>query len=186
MAAYRRFARRLACENSLFRVYFDSLRSSSGEEVPRFLIIRPKIATRDGIVGVCILPELRGRIGLMRGYRHQFRRQLWQAPAGFIDPGETSRRAALRELEEETGLTCAPRDLVSLGDYAPDAGLIEGRVALFVARNCRSLAKRRPAATEVGAGRLVFFDLRRLKALALRERWVGGSTLIACLRLLMR
>lgn len=186
MSAYRRLARRLACENSLFRVYFDSLRSSSGEEVPRFLVIRPKIATRDGIVGVCILPEKAGRIGLMLGYRHQFRRKLWQAPAGFIDPGETSRGAALRELEEETGLTCAPRDLVSLGDYAPDAGLIEGRVAMYLARNCRPLPRRRAAATEVGAGRLVFFERRRLKALALRERWVGGSTLVACLRLLLR
>ncbi len=35
----------------------------------------------------------------------------WQMPQGGVDPGEDPREAALRELEEETGIT---RDLVSV------------------------------------------------------------------------
>lgn len=37
--------------------------------------------------------------------------EAWQMPQGGVDPGEDPRDAAMRELEEETGIT---RDLVSL------------------------------------------------------------------------
>lgn len=33
------------------------------------------------------------------------KRPLWEFPKGGVDPGETAMQAALRELEEETGLT---------------------------------------------------------------------------------
>ena len=41
----------------------------------------------------------------------------WQMPQGGIDPGEKPRRAALRELWEETGIT---EDLVEFVAKAPD------------------------------------------------------------------
>ncbi|MBU2956844.1 RNA pyrophosphohydrolase [Paracoccus sp. 1_MG-2023] len=41
----------------------------------------------------------------------------WQMPQGGIDPGETPREAALRELVEETGV---PTDLVEVLDETPD------------------------------------------------------------------
>src|SRR5882762_2686535 len=123
---YRKLNRRLACENRLFDVYFDTIETPAGEVIEDFLIVRPKIAAPGGIVGVCVLPEVNGKIGLMRGYRHQLDEEVWQAPAGFIDAGESAEQTALRELAEETMLSCEPRRLVSLGSYLPDAGLIEG------------------------------------------------------------
>ena len=85
------------------------------------------------VAGVCILPELDGKIGLMKGYRHQLGREVWQAPAGFVEENEAPVETALRELKEETTLTSAPDKVVPLGMYCPDPGLIEGRVALFYA-----------------------------------------------------
>ncbi|WP_438479062.1 NUDIX domain-containing protein [Streptomyces asiaticus] len=38
-------------------------------------------------------------------------------PGGHVDPGETSRAAAARELLEETGVRVAPEDLVLVGVY---------------------------------------------------------------------
>lgn len=39
-------------------------------------------------------------------------RHWWVTPGGGIDPGETERQAAVREVAEETGLTIAESDLI--------------------------------------------------------------------------
>jgi 8-oxo-dGTP pyrophosphatase MutT (NUDIX family) len=47
----------------------------------------------------------------------------WALPGGRCDPGETLERAALRELEEELGLSLPPRDILGvLDDYPTRSG----------------------------------------------------------------
>jgi len=180
---YRQLGRRLACENRLFHVYFDAVETPAGDVVDDFVIVRPKVAAPGGIVGICVLPEVDGRVGLMRGYRHQLDNDVWQAPAGFIDPGESAEQSAMRELDEETGLACDPDDLQRLGVYYPDAGLIEGMVALFAARNCRPNG-RGTLHREIGTSALEFFDPAALARFVRETGAVGGSTLVACFRYL--
>lgn len=43
-------------------------------------------------------------------------RGLWSLPGGHIEPGETARAAALRELEEETGVTASLLGVVDVHD----------------------------------------------------------------------
>lgn len=48
-------------------------------------------------------------------------RGAWALPGGYVDKGETSRKAAARELEEETGIVTDPAELAQIGAYdAPD------------------------------------------------------------------
>lgn len=64
-------------------------------------------------VGV-MLADARGRVFV--GQRRDRDQAAWQMPQGGIDPGETPRDAALRELEEETGVTA---DLVEVEAETP-------------------------------------------------------------------
>ncbi len=46
-----------------------------------------------------------GRIVLIRNYRFAVDEQLWELPAGMLEPGEDPAECAARELAEETGYT---------------------------------------------------------------------------------
>jgi 8-oxo-dGTP diphosphatase len=51
---------------------------------------------------------------------HRPRHGDWTLPKGKLDPGETWEQAALREVEEETGLRCALGDYLGATHYEVD------------------------------------------------------------------
>lgn len=178
--AYRLRQRRLACENIRFEIFLDDVENPNGEIVQNYLVVAPKIRTGDLITGVSVLPVMDGKLGLLRIYRHAIQRQLWEVPRGFVDPGESERNSAIRELEEETGLSCADADLESLGVFAPEPGILAARVHLFVARRCQAL---RPfGGEEFGHREFRWFEPAQVTDLHEAGEIEDPSTLIACLQ----
>lgn len=172
--------RRLACENSRFEIFLDDVEGANGEIVRNYLVVAPKIKTGDLVTGVAVLPVVDGKLGLLRIYRHAIQRHLWEVPRGFVDPGESDRKSALRELEEETGLSCADADLESLGIFAPEPGILAARVHLFAARRCRAV---RPfIAEEFGHQEFRLFDPAQVAVLHDAGEIQDSSTLIVCHR----
>jgi len=67
---------------------------------------------------------------LLRQYRHAIRRNIWEIPAGTLEPGEDHESCARREVEEETGFSTA--QLVRLGQIIPVPGYSDETITLFL------------------------------------------------------
>lgn len=182
MARVVRKNRRLAAANTKWQVFFDHLTDGRGNEVADYLILEGITSPPDHITGVCILPVVEGRFLLIKSYRHALATELWETPRGFMDAGETPPEAALRELAEETGLSCAPADLIPLGYFAPEASTIAARGGMFVALNCTGTL--RPAEDEIGLGELHLFGRDELADVVARGEIEDVGTLITYYRYL--
>jgi ADP-ribose pyrophosphatase len=172
--------RRLAAENSKWQVYFDHLADARGNEVRDYLVIESPSPRADHITGVGVVPVVDGQFALLQCYRHATGSLLWEFPRGFIDPGESPAAAALRELAEETGLICAPSDLVPLGFYAPEPSTMAARGALFAA--CRCEGALRAPTDEIGLGALRLFSAAAMAELAANDCIEDAGTLVAYYR----
>lgn len=178
---YRLSQRSLACENIRFEVFLDDIESQNQKMIRNYLVVAPRVKNDELITGVAVLPEVNGKLGLLRIYRHAIQRYLWEIPRGFVDAGESDRGSALRELEEETGLVCTDANLESLGIFAPEPGVLAARVHLFAAHHCRVI---RPfGGEEFGHQEFRLFDPMHLPALCDTDEIQDSSTLIAWLRL---
>ncbi len=83
-----------------------------------------------GPAGVAVLPILPdGKIALNINFRHATRCWELEVPRGLIHKGEHQEDTARREVEEETGLIVDK--LVSLGEMAPDTGVLNSVVPVY-------------------------------------------------------
>ncbi len=111
-------------EGPVFGIRRDEVIEPSGVRAIREVITHP-----GSVVVLPVLPD--GKILLIQQYRHATRQYLWELVAGRMDPGETPRVAAARELIEETGYR-AKRLRVFL-DVFPTPGFLEERMFLLLA-----------------------------------------------------
>lgn len=79
-----------------------------------------------------------GHVVLVEQHRFGTNSITLETPGGAVDPGENDlTMAALRELEEETGLTS--QRVLSLPGYAPNPAIQSNRITYFVAFDCQPL-----------------------------------------------
>jgi 8-oxo-dGTP pyrophosphatase MutT (NUDIX family) len=173
-------AHRRMAANSVFEIFFDHLIEPPDREVADFLVVQPKNMEPGGISGICVLPVVGDKFALVDCYRHPLGQMSLEAPKGFIDAGETPPQAAMRELAEETGLSCSAADLIRLGTVAPEPGIINGRVGLFVALNCSGVLRVDPA--EIGMSSVRLLSQAELESEIGAERILDAVTLLLVCR----
>jgi ADP-ribose pyrophosphatase len=111
-------------EGPVFGIRRDEVIEPSGVRAMREVVTHP-----GSVVVLPVLPDR--RILLIKQYRHATRQYLWELVAGRMDPGETPKVAAARELIEETGYR-AKRLRVFL-DVFPTPGFLEERMYILLA-----------------------------------------------------
>src|SRR5438445_12440580 len=111
-------------EGPVFGIRRDEVIEPSGVRATREVITHP-----GSVVVLPVLPD--GRILMIRQYRHAARQYLWELVAGRIDAGESPRKAAARELIEETGYRA--RKFRIFLDVFPTPGFLEERMFILLA-----------------------------------------------------
>lgn len=87
------------------------------------------IASQDYLGVVAKTPS--GLYPLVYQYRAAADKMTCELPAGTIEPGETPKDAAIRELKEETGLDA--KTIQYLGSHCSDSGRLTNRIHSFFA-----------------------------------------------------
>jgi ADP-ribose pyrophosphatase len=110
---------------NLFRVTEDEASEpKSGFEIKRSVV-------RHAGSAVMMAVDDRKRILLVRQFRLPANANLWELPAGRLDPGEKPLQAARRELAEETGYRA--RTWTKLISFWVSPGYVEEKMTIFLA-----------------------------------------------------
>ena len=86
------------------------------------------------------------QVVMIRQYRHGSREVTLEIPGGLVDPGEPPKKAAVRELLEETGYQA--RKWLKIGVVNPNPALFNNRCHTFLARNINRVTNPKPDQTE--------------------------------------
>jgi len=70
-----------------------------------------------------------GRLVLVRQFRYAVNQEVWELPAGRLDPGESPEEGARRELEEEVGLRAGRME--HLGSFFSSPGFCDEIMHLY-------------------------------------------------------
>lgn len=97
--------------------------------LPDGLIHNREYVRHPGAVGIVPVTEDMKAL-LVKQYRHATNAELWEIPAGKLDAGESPQGCAMRELEEETGLT---GDLTPIGAFYTTPGYSDEMFYLYKA-----------------------------------------------------
>ena len=156
-------------KSKIFTVMEEVAKDSSGFVIDRAIV-------RHHGSSVMMAVDDRNRVLLVKQFRLPAERDLWEIPAGRLDPGENPLAAAKRELAEETGDTA--KKWKKMAAWWPSPGFLSEKMHLFLARDLTG-GKASPMEDERIEAR--WFKKKELDKLIRDGKIEDGKTLIAFL-----
>jgi ADP-ribose pyrophosphatase len=136
--------------------------------------LREVVRHRGSVAALAVHDD--GRVVLIRQYRYAAGQNLWELPAGRLDPGETPAEGAARELEEEVGLHA--ESVEPLCEFYTTPGFCDEVLHLFRLTGLRVVPPRPEADERIEAATL---SLDEALAMIGRGEIREGKTLIGLL-----
>ncbi len=101
-------------------------------ELPDGCMSWREVIKHGGGAGIVALTSQK-EILLIRQYRYPTGQDLWEIPAGKLDPGENPLQTAQRELKEETGCQAANWQLLS--EFYSSPGFCNEKLSIYLAQD---------------------------------------------------
>lgn len=126
----------LSCENiykgKIFDIRVDSIREGD-VEYKREIVVHK---------GSCVIVPVYddGTVAMVRQYRHAAGKYLLEIPAGTLELGEDPQTGAIRELEEEIGVTAAK--IEKLTEFYVSPGFLTEKMFVYLATGLTETAQR--------------------------------------------
>lgn len=129
---------------------------------------------------IVVLPVINSKILLMRQFRHPTRQWHWEIPRGFGEPDISPEDNAKKELLEEIGGEIS--ELINLGIYHSDTGLMGDNVQLFLAH----LNSVGDVCIDEGIVSYKLIDIREIEKMIRDSEITDGYTIAAYTRAKLR
>lgn len=126
--------------------------------------------------GSAIYCERDGKVLLVKQYRYAYAQELWEIPAGKLNPGEDPEQTAIRELEEEGGIKA--EKVIKLFDMYPTPGYSNEIIRIYRAEGFKETEQNLDK-DEFLTGE--WFDFETVKKMIKDGSIKDGKTLIALL-----
>ncbi len=122
---------KLIYEGRIFDVSIDRIREGDIE-------YDREIVAHDG--SAVIVPVFADQtVALVKQYRHAAEKYLWEIPAGSLEKGEDAETGAIRELEEEIGVTAAKVE--KLSEFYVSPGFLSEKMFVYLATDLTETAQ---------------------------------------------
>lgn len=106
------------------KLFVDEVELPDGKKSIREIVRHPG--------AVCVIPVTEnGEVIMVRQFRYAFNQVLLEVPAGKLEPNEDPLSAALRELEEESGVVA--QNVEYLGEIYTTVAIFDERIHVYLA-----------------------------------------------------